>query len=290
MFQRMLTGALFAGAAAGLIAALLHFAFVQQVILLGEQYESGELVHFQNAMPAPDGHAHDHGDDHAHDEGHADGAAQAHGAAGSDLQRNALTVAFTVLIYVSYAVMLFAGFGLAESTGRRIDAQTGLLWGLTGFAAFQLAPAMGLPPELPGTVAADLAERQVWWWMTVGLTAGGISLLAYGRKVWMFVLAGAALAARSGGASRGGAARCPQAASSAARARDFRVFGRRGAIIITPLAHVRRQAGTQAPHTRGRGALYAFPRPPHLYFCVGPRQPATCAFNSSRRRCRTGSV
>lgn len=194
MFQRMLTGALFAGAAAGLIAALLHFAFVQQVILLGEQYESGELVHFQNAMPAPDGHAHDHGDDHAHDEGHADGAAHPHGAAGSDLQRNALTVAFTVLIYVSYAVMLFAGFGLAESTGRRIDAQTGLLWGLAGFAAFQLAPAMGLPPELPGTVAADLAERQVWWWMTVGLTAGGISLLAYGRKVWMFVLAGAALA------------------------------------------------------------------------------------------------
>jgi cobalt transporter subunit CbtA len=197
MFQRMLTGALFAGAAAGLIAALLHFAFIQQVLLLGEQYESGALVHFDNATAPADGHSHAHGDDHAHDDagadhGEADG--HSHGAAGSDFQRNALTVAFTVLIYVSYAVMLFAGFGLAESMGRRIDAQTGLLWGLTGFAAFQLAPAMGLPPELPGTVAADLGARQVWWWMTVVATGGGVALLAYGRKVWMFVLGGAALA------------------------------------------------------------------------------------------------
>lgn len=196
----MLTGALFAGAAAGLIAALLHFAFIQPVLLLGEQYESGELVHFDNAMAPADGHSHDHGDDHAHsgdDSAGADAtgsAAHSHGAAGSDVQRNALTVAFTVLIYVSYAVMLFAGFGLAESAGRRIDAQTGLLWGLTGYAAFQLAPAMGLPPELPGTIAAELGARQVWWWLTVGMTAGGVALLAYGRQVWAFVVAGAALA------------------------------------------------------------------------------------------------
>lgn len=195
MFQRMLTGALFAGAAAGLFAALLHFAFVQQVILLGEQYETGELAHFEAASTAAtDGHAHDHGDDQGHDgaeTGH--GHSHDHGAA-SDLQRNGLTVLFTVLIYVSYAAILIAGFALAEMAGRRINGVTGLLWGLAGYLAFQLAPAMGLPPELPGTVAADLGERQVWWWLTVVATGGGLALLAYGGKVWMYPLAGAALA------------------------------------------------------------------------------------------------
>lgn len=193
MFQRMLTGAVFAGAAAGLIATLLHFAFVQPVLLLGEQYEAGERVHFEAAgHAATDGHRHSHGDDHAEDA--IDGHGHDHGTAGSDLQRNGLTVVFTVLIYVSYAAILIAGFALAEMAGRRIGAVEGLLWGLAGYLAFQLAPALGLPPELPGTVAADLGERQVWWWLTVAATGGGLALLAYGGKVWMYPLAGAALA------------------------------------------------------------------------------------------------
>lgn len=195
MFQRMLTGALFAGAAAGLIAALLHFAFVQQIILQGEQYEAGVLRHFDSAQPAASvSHVQDGGVDQGHDLVQGDDHLHASAAAGSEVQRNALTVVFTVLIYVSYGVMLFAGFGLAEALGRKIDAVTGLMWGLTGFAAFQLAPAMGLAPELPGTIAADLTERQVWWWLTVAATAGGIALLAYGRSVWLSVLAIAALA------------------------------------------------------------------------------------------------
>lgn len=39
----------------------------------------------------------------------------------------------------------------------------GLLWGLAGCATFVLAPTLGLPPELPGTAAADLTLRQTWW-------------------------------------------------------------------------------------------------------------------------------
>lgn len=195
MFQRMLVSALFAGAAAGLIAALLHFAFVQPLILLGEQYETGALTHFTTgsapveatpAAPAALSHA----------EG-TQGDGQSHAAAApvSDLQRNGLTVLFMGLVYISYGMLLTAGFGLAESMGRRIGPAQGLLWGLAGFAAFQLAPAMGLAPELPGTVAADLGARQVWWWSTVAATATAIALLAYGRHLWMFVLAGVVLAA-----------------------------------------------------------------------------------------------
>ena len=183
MIQRMVTSALIAGFVAGLLAALLHFAFVQQYILLGEQYESGALTHFDaahstsdhGAMTAPS-----EGDDHAA-QSHDDDAGEA-----SPLVRNSLTVVFAGLIYVAYALLLTAGFGLAQSFGIAITAREGLLWGIAGFVSFQLAPALGVAPELPGTIAADLTARQIWWWGTALATGTGLALLAYGRGylVW----------------------------------------------------------------------------------------------------------
>ena len=190
MFQRMLTSALFAGVAAGLIAAVLHFAFVQKYILLGEQYETGALTHFAAgsagndlAADAKGGQEHDASDA-------ASGAApEDHAAPQYDLRRNAFTVLFMALIYVSYAMLLIAGFGLIETLGHRVGPTEGLLWGLAGFAAFQLAPAIGLAPELPGTVGAEFGARQIWWWGTVAATATALGLLAYGPKPWAAVVA-----------------------------------------------------------------------------------------------------
>jgi cobalt transporter subunit CbtA len=189
MITRMLAGGILAGFAAGLFAALLHFAFVQKLILLGEQYETGALVHFQAGdAPAAAGHEHAEGEaEHSH------AAATTEGE--SAIKRNALTVMFTALIYAAYGILLIAGFALAEHFGRAVTAREGILWGLAGFAVFQLAPAMGLPPELPGTVAGDLGARQVWWLGTALATATGIACLAYGRSLLPAVIGGALLAA-----------------------------------------------------------------------------------------------
>ena len=199
MTKRMVTSAVFAGFAAGLIAVLLHFAFVQKLILLSEQYESGELTHFSGGA-VPHDHAHSHDSAPAQAEGATeadhDHSAHSHGhSTASDLQRNGLTALFMILVYTGYALLLTAGFAFAEMKSRKIGPAEGLLWGIAGFAAFQLAPAMGLTPALPGTVAADITARQIWWWSTVLATGGGIALLAYGRQVWAFAVAGALLAA-----------------------------------------------------------------------------------------------
>lgn len=186
MFQKLMTGALIAGAVAGLVAAFLHFVFIQDLILLGERYESGEIVHFS---ASPDTGAHDQ-------------APAAHGEAGeaaheagesSDLTRNLLTLAFTVILYSAYAMLLSGGFAIAAQFGLRIDTARGALWGLAGYGAFQLAPAMGLAPELPGTLAADMGARQIWWWSTVVATGLGAALIAYGRSAIMIAI-GAVLA------------------------------------------------------------------------------------------------
>ncbi|PKP74176.1 MAG: cobalt transporter [Alphaproteobacteria bacterium HGW-Alphaproteobacteria-6] len=190
MIQRMLAGGLIAGFAAGLLAALLHFALIQEYILLGEQYETGALVHFAGAGGVADGaggHEHAAGEA-AHDHG-------GDGGTGGSFARNALTVLFTGLIYAGYGLVLVAGFALAEQFGRSIDARQGALWGIAAFAAVQLAPAMGLAPELPGSVAADLGARQAWWLGTVVATAAGLGFLAWGRGLAGGLIGGALLAA-----------------------------------------------------------------------------------------------
>jgi cobalt transporter subunit CbtA len=194
MIQRMVTSALFAGFVAGLLAALLHFAFVQKSILLGEQYETGALMHFSGG-PDREDVGHDHADPAQHADGNAHGLDDHAAGEPSEFSRNAWTVLFTGLIYVAYGLILVAGFALAENFGKRITAREGLLWGIAGFATFQLLPAMGLAPELPGTIAAELHLRQLWWWGTVGATATGLALIGYGKGVVPIVTAVALLAA-----------------------------------------------------------------------------------------------
>jgi len=202
MIRNMATSALAAGCAAWLLAVTLHFAFVQKYILLGELYETGAAEHFAGVTAATVDHAsgaaHDHGatDDGAKDHGadtpsstEAEGHDHGKADASSGLSRNLWTGVFFGLVYVAYALILCAGFGLVQAYGRMVTARDGLLWGMAGFAAFQLAPAMGLAPELPGTLAAELAARQLWWWGTVAVTAAALGLIGYGRT-----LASAALA------------------------------------------------------------------------------------------------
>jgi cobalt transporter subunit CbtA len=75
----------------------------------------------------------------------------------------------------------------------RPGIKQGLLWGCAGFAAFSLAPALGLPPELPGAPAADLLARQTWWIGTVLATALGLSCIAFSRQPWVRALGVVAL-------------------------------------------------------------------------------------------------
>jgi len=213
MTYRMLSSGLIAGFVAGLFAAMLHLVFVQELILLGEDYETGAAVHFMGTAgaDADAGHttapanAHQtltetttekpaaHSHDGTEAEGHSH--APANGAEPSPLQRNGLTVLFTALIYAAYGLLMAAGFALAEHFGHRVVARDGILWGVAGFAAFALAPSLGLAPELPGTPAADLQARQIWWLGTIVATLAGLGMLAFGRGAVAWIGAALLLAA-----------------------------------------------------------------------------------------------
>jgi cobalt transporter subunit CbtA len=70
-----------------------------------------------------------------------------------------------------------------------------MLWGIAGYLVFFVAPAVGLPPELPGTEAAPLRDRQVWWTATVIFSAAGLGLAAFATNIFLRVVGFALIAA-----------------------------------------------------------------------------------------------
>jgi len=178
MLRRILSAALGAGVGVGLLLAALQQVALVPLILEAEKYEQG---------PSPD-----KGAMNSVPREPAEvvlpalvAGAQAHGheaqASVTDADRLWRTISATIattLASVGFALVLVGAFAVS---GRPVGAREGVLWGLAGFAAFALAPAFGLAPELPGAVAGDLAARQIWWTGTVAATALGLALLAFGR-------------------------------------------------------------------------------------------------------------
>ena len=164
MTKNLLTSAVFAGVAAGLIAALLQFVFVIPALLEGELFETGARIHFgANGSPESD---------------------RGSPGLGTEWARHAMTVGFNVVTYVGFGFLLLAAMAFAELRGlTTITPKQGIIWGLAGFIAIQLAPAIGLPPELPGTPAAEIGPRQMWWLGTLVVSALGLWVIAFGRGI-----------------------------------------------------------------------------------------------------------
>lgn len=179
--RRALIAALVAGFVAGVFVTAAQQAVVVPLILKAEEFEEAGAAKVAPAQAAPQaGPAQTQAPAHPHED---EGWKPAEG-----IERIAYTALGNLGLSVGFALILVAAFTLA---GRAIDWKRGLAWGAAGFAVFALAPALGLPPELPGAASADLPARQVWWLGTVLATAAGLGLLAFGRG-WQWKALGVA--------------------------------------------------------------------------------------------------
>jgi len=174
MIKRIAQTAGFTGLLAALLLTLLQSFWVAPLILKAETFE--------NAPVATQVHEHAEATAHSHD---AEAWEPQDG-----WQRVLSTTGGNLVVAVGFALMLAGLYTLRAPT----RTAQGLLWGLAGYATFVLAPTLGLPPELPGTAAADLAQRQLWWIGTAGSTAAGIALIVFGRN-WLLKVLGMAILA-----------------------------------------------------------------------------------------------
>jgi len=179
--RMFLTVALLAGIGAGLAGWGVHMLGTSPLILQAEVYEDAAepaAPAVSESTIATDGHDHEHG---------AEAWEPANG-----WQRDLFTLGADIVTGVGFAFLLTAGIVFF---GKGADWRRGLLWGLAGFASFSLAPALGLPPELPGTKAAFLSDRQLWWIATAVATAGGLFMAARLRNVYAYAIAVVLIAA-----------------------------------------------------------------------------------------------
>ncbi len=157
LFNQIFLSALFAGIIGGLLLAGVQHFTVVPMILEAETYEVTEEApttgHSEKEAWAPE-----------------DGN-----------ERTFFTASSSIIIGIGFALLLAVGYTLRGS----ITWQKGILWGLAGWIVFNLAPSFGLPPELPGDAAAGLEQRQVWWILTVILTAVGLWILAFQPKPYL---------------------------------------------------------------------------------------------------------
>lgn len=176
-FKRIVSAATLAGALAGLLLTLVQQVQVSQLILKAEVYEDAAAV----AAALQPAHAHSSAE-HEHHEHEAWQPA-------NGVERTLFTALANISLAVGFGLLLGAAICLrGEVSGWR----AGLLWGLAGYVVFFVAPSLGLPPEVPGTEAAPLADRQLWWLITVVMTASGLSLLIFART-WQVKILGAVL-------------------------------------------------------------------------------------------------
>lgn len=180
-----MTVALLAGIVAGAAGWGVHMFGTTPLILDAEVYEqaaesaaeptTAESTAAEPAVADDQGHHHDAGAWEP-----ADG-----------WERALYTLGADVVAGVGFAFLLTAAIVFF---GKGADWRRGILWGLAGFACFTLSPAIGLPPELPGTEAAPLLDRQLWWIGTVIATAAGLFAVARMRNVVGLVIAAVLIA------------------------------------------------------------------------------------------------
>lgn len=179
MFRNIVVSAFGAAIAICVGLSVLQFLTTEPMIIHAEQFEGGAAHHdetaakglgalFAGAMAA-----------HAHEAGEEEGWGPADG-----FERGFYTVLANLVIGFGASLMLLA---VMVFSGQPIDARTGLLWGVGAFFAVSLLPALGLPPELPGTPAAEIVARQVWWLFAAVASAIGVAAIAFGRQWWFAV-------------------------------------------------------------------------------------------------------
>lgn len=176
MFRNLFFAALVAAICACLATSAFQAWRVTPLIFAAEAYEGGEEEH---------GH---------HDHGEADAAtaveAHSHGedewAPQDGFERTAYTVLSNFLMAAGYALILGA---VSVLFNLPITFANSLYWAAGGFAAFTLAPALGLPPGMPGMPVADTFARQIWWFTAAISTGAGFIVLAKFRTAWALALA-----------------------------------------------------------------------------------------------------
>ena len=157
MFKNIFVSAVFCGTVVGALATVMQMLLITPLLLEAELFETGQSIHFIT-----------------------DGSPESpvkHVDIWQDPYRHLMTLCFNLVTFTGFGFLLLAAIAFFDKRGFTINKAEGIVAGVCGFFIFQLAPAVGLPPELPGTISVTVGLKQTWWIATIFCTTIGILLL-----------------------------------------------------------------------------------------------------------------
>ncbi len=196
LFSRIVYTSLLMGLVAAVIMSIAQQVQVAPIIFAAESFEGS--VEPAPAINSVSNHASAHGDSHGHDH-HAhshdepvsaanastdDGHGHHHDpeawAPADGIERLFYSLMSNLFAGIGFSMMMLAVMSYAQLKGYiQLTPLKGVAWGVAAFMAIFVAPAIGLPPEIPGIEAAPVEYRQLWWMFAVVATAAGIAVLAF---------------------------------------------------------------------------------------------------------------
>ena len=161
MFKNIFVSAVVCGAIAGVLATAMQMLLVTPLLMEAELFETGQSTHFiiDGSPESPMKHVN----------------------IWEDPSRHLMTLFFNLVTFTGFGFILIAAMAFFEKRGFSLSKAEGIVAGVSGFIVFQLAPSVGLPPELPGTISVAVGLKQAWWIITILSTTVGILLLFLGK-------------------------------------------------------------------------------------------------------------
>jgi len=158
LFRRIIFSAILIGFFSGVILSTSQIVAVTPILLAAEVYEVAD-----EAMPAD--HQHHQAEEWSPQEG---------------LERTGYTIMANVLAAIGFASFLLVFLSHLKSRQLiELNIKQGLLCGLGCYLVFFVMPSLGLPPEIPGSKADALQNRQSWWLLAVIASAVGLLILTF---------------------------------------------------------------------------------------------------------------
>lgn len=187
MFRRIFLTSFLAGVLGGLCISVVHEFTTTPIIIHAEQFENKANTKDQKQSAIRNSliiFAHGKA-------GYAAKNSQETWGPANGWERTLFTTIANIITGVGFSLILVACFLLSKGS---INGRTGVIWGMAGFGVMSLAPALGLPPEVPGALTAELVPRQSWWLLCVAATATGLWMLVFKKGV-VWIVAGIVLMA-----------------------------------------------------------------------------------------------
>jgi cobalt transporter subunit CbtA len=178
-FRNILLSAIVVGVLTGLAYGLFQQSQISPIIYAAEVYEVAEEPATSQDHHGAESVAHHH-----------DAEAEAWGPA-DGFERIAYTYSADIAVGIAFALIMISLMALhnLKSNKPKVTALVGGIWGVAAMLSLFVAPALfGLHPEVPGTEAAVLENRQLWWVFCAAASIAGIAIVYYAPM--MFKLGG----------------------------------------------------------------------------------------------------